>query len=124
MWKASCQEHYLFITYRHSLASAVIYAPQNSLETILQPLILINLLHDSEKMAAAAGTKVKHLSKQRPMKTKSNLNEAAMGGHSLLRKQHVVDTGQLSECRHGGIKVLKNDQFNISGFVRWRAGAP
>lgn len=111
MWKASCQEHYLFITYRHSLASAVIYALQNSLETILKPLILINLLHDLDKMAVAAGTKVKHLSKQRPKKTKSNLNKAATGAHSLLRKQHVVDTRQLSACWHEGVKVLKNDQF-------------
>lgn len=120
MWKASCQEHYLFITYRHTLASAVIYALQNSLETILQPLILINLLHDLEKMAVAAGTKVKHLSKQRPMKTKSNLNKAAMGAHSLLRKQQVVDTRQLSECWHEGIKVLKNDQFMFLKLARWR----
>lgn len=57
--------------------AAVIYVLQNSLETILQPPILINLLHGLGKMAVAAGTKVRHLSKQRPMKTKSNLNKAA-----------------------------------------------
>lgn len=57
--------------------AAVIFVLQSNLETILQPPILINLLHDLDKMAVAARTKVKHLSKQRPMKTKGNLNKAA-----------------------------------------------
>lgn len=57
--------------------TAVIFVLQSNLETILQPPILINLLHDSDKMAVAAGTKVKHLSKQRAMKTKGNLNNTA-----------------------------------------------
>lgn len=54
--------------------AAVISLLQSNLETILQPPILINLLHDVDKMAAAAGSKVKHLSKQRAVKTKGNLN--------------------------------------------------
>lgn len=68
--------------------AAVIFVLQSNLETILQPPILINLLHDLDKMAGAAGTKVKHLSKQRPMKTKGN----------LTRTTHLNDTRQLFEC--------------------------
>lgn len=81
--------------------AAVISLLQSNLETILQPPILINLLHEVDKMAAAAGSKVKHLSKQRPMKTKGNLN-------LVWRTTHLHDTRQLLECWHEGMKVLKD----------------
>lgn len=69
---------------------AVTYVRQSSLETILQPPILINLLHDLDKMAVAAGTKVKHLSKQRPMKTKSRLDKAASAAPSVKKKDNKL----------------------------------